>query len=169
MSSTRGFRIDEDVNPVHHAKGGEADLIFTYNNFKLVCEMTLTRGSRQFVAEGEPVTRHVFKAIEKSDEKPVYGLFIAKKLDPNTIDAFYKALYWKSFKKSVSTPIVALEIEQVLQLIELIKLQGVTVVNFRELLDRILELQDAFPNGPTWYEAYSALYERWIGVNYTGV
>jgi len=166
VSSTRGFRIDEDVNPIHHAKGGEADLTFTYNNFKLVCEMTLTSGSRQFVAEGEPVTRHVYKAIEKSDEKPVYGLFIVKKLDPNTIDAFYKARFWKSFKKPITTPIVALEIEQVLQLIELIKMQGLTVVNFRELLDRILELQDAYPNGPTWYEAYSALYERWISVHH---
>jgi hypothetical protein len=169
VSSTRGFRIDEDVNPIHHAKGGAADLIFTYNNFKLVCEMTLTNGSRQFVAEGEPVTRHVFKSIETSDGKPVYGLFITKKLDPNTIDAFYKARYWKSYKKSISTPIVALEIDQVLQLIELIKIQGVTVVNFRELLDRILELQDAYPNGPAWYEAYSALYEKWFSVHNTGV
>jgi len=108
----------------------------------------------------------VFKAIEKSDDKPVYGLFMSKKLEPNTIDAFYKARYWKSFKKSVTTPIIALEIEQVLQLIELIKMQGLTVVNFRELLDRILELQDAYPNGPTWYEAYSASYERWISVHH---
>jgi len=167
VSSTRGFRIDEDINPIHHAKGGAADLTFTYTDYKLVCEMTLTNGSRQFVAEGEPVTRHVFKSIEMSDGKPVYGLFITKKLDPNTIDAFYKARYWKSYKKSVLTPIVALEIEQVLQLLELIKIQGMTVVHFRELLDRILELQDAHPNGPAWYEAYSDLYNKLLSVNGT--
>jgi len=162
VSRTRGFRIDEDINPIHHAKGGEADLTFTYNNFKLVCEMTLMSGSRQFAAEGEPVTRHVFKAIEASDGKPIYGLFIAKKLDPNTVDAFYKARYWKNYKRSIPTPVVALEIEQVLQLIERIKKQRVTAADIRVLLDRILQLQQTHPHGPAWYEAYSALYEQWL-------
>ncbi len=162
ISRTRGFRIDEDINPVHHAKGGAADLTFTYDNFKLVCEMTLTSGSRQFAAEGEPVTRHVFKTIETSDEKPVYGLFITKKLDPNTIDAFHKARYWKNYRRFVSTPIVALEIKQVLKLIERIKMQNVTVASFRELLDLILQLQDTYTDGPEWYEEYCKLYEQWV-------
>jgi AlwI restriction endonuclease len=166
ISRTRGFRIDEDINPVHHAKGGEADLTFTYDNFKLVCEMTLTSGSRQFVAEGEPVTRHIFKAIETSDGKPVYGLFITKKLDPNTIDAFHKARYWKNYTSFVSTPVVALEIEQVLKLIERIKMQGVDATNFRELLDHILQLQDIHPYGPAWYKGYSKLYEQWVNTEH---
>jgi AlwI restriction endonuclease len=162
VSKTRGFRIDEDINPIHHAKGGDADLTFTYDNFKLVCEMTLTSGSRQFVAEGEPVTRHVFKAIEASDGKPVYGLFIAKKLDPNTIDAFHKARYWRNFKGFVPTPVVALEIQQVLQLIEQVKSRSITAADLRELLDSILHLQDSYPHGPAWYEAYSQVYEQWV-------
>jgi hypothetical protein len=162
VSKTRGFRIDEDINPIHHAKGGEADLTFTYDNFKLVCEMTLTSGSRQFAVEGEPVTRHVFKTIETSDEKPVYGLFITKKLDPNTIDAFHKARYWKNYRRFVSTPIVALEIKQVLKLIERIKMQNVTAASFRELLDFILQLQDTYADGPAWYEEYCKLYEQWV-------
>ena len=162
ISKTRGFRIDEDINPIHHAKGGEADLIFTYENFKLVCEMTLTSGSRQFIAEGEPVTRHVFKAIEASEEKPVYGLFIAKKLDPNTIDIFFKARYWKNYTSFVSTPVVALEIAQVLKLIEKIKKQSITIIKFRELLDCILELQNTNPHGPAWYREYSKLYDQWV-------
>lgn len=165
IGRTRGFRIDEDINPIHHAKGGEADLTFTYDNFKLVCEMTLTSGSHQFVAEGEPVTRHVFKAVETSDGKPVYGLFITKKLDPNTINAFHKARYWKNYTSFVSTPVVALEIEQVLKLIERIKMQGVNVTSFRELLDRILQLQDTHPHGPAWYKEYSKLYEQWVNTD----
>lgn len=162
VSKTRGFKIDEDINPIHHAKGGDADLTFTYDDFKLVCEMTLTSGSRQFVAEGEPVTRHVFKAVETSNGKPVYGLFIAKKLDPNTLDAFHKARYWRNFKTSVPTPVVALEIKHVLQLIERVKMQNVTAISFRKLLDTILHLQDAYSHGPAWYEEYCKLYEQWV-------
>jgi len=162
ISRTRGFRIDEDINPIHHAKGGDADLTFTYDSFKLVCEMTLTSGSRQFVAESEPVTRHVFKAIESSSGKPVYGLFVAKKLDPNTIDAFHKARYWRNYKSFVPTPVVALDIKQMLKLIERMKAQSVTTINFRELLDCILQLQDTYPYGPEWYEEYCKVYEEWV-------
>lgn len=162
INKTRGFKIDDDINPIHHAKGGDADLTFTYNDFKLVCEMTLMSGSRQFAAEGEPVTRHVSKAIEGSDGIPVYGLFIAKKLDPNTVDAFYKARYWKTFERFVSTPVVALEIGQILRLLSRIKAQEVTATDIRALFDRILLLQDTYSHGPAWYKAYSALYEQWV-------
>ena len=154
--------MDEDINPIHHARGGDADLTFTYKDFKLVCEMTLMSGSRQFAAEGEPVTRHVNKVIEEDDGKPVYGLFIAKKLDPNTVDAFYKARYWKNFEKNMPTPIVALEIGQVLQLLSRMKSQKVSAEEIRTLLDSILRLQEEYPHGPAWYKAYSNLFEKWV-------
>lgn len=162
ISKTRGFPIDEDINPTHHAKGGEADLTFTSQDFKLVCEMTLTAGSRQFAAEGEPVTRHVFKAIEASEGKPVYGLFIAKKLDPNTVDAFFKACYWKNFQTAISTPVVSLEIGHIIRLIEHAKSKKLTAAHIRELLIKILQQQEAYPNGPAWYKGYSTLFEQWL-------
>jgi hypothetical protein len=151
------------MNPIHHARGGAADLTFTYNDFKVVCELTLTAGSRQFAAEGEPVTRHVFKVIEDSrDGKPVYGLFVAKELDPNTTDAFHNAQYWRNWRSSVPTPIVALSIKDMVALIQHMKLHPVTSADIRQLLDSLLNLQNAHPNGPSWYKAYSELYKSWL-------
>ncbi|MGH2494715.1 MAG: AlwI family type II restriction endonuclease [Ktedonobacteraceae bacterium] len=165
ISKTRGFNIDDDIHPIHHAQGGAADLTFTYDDFKLVCEMTLTSGSRQFAAEGEPVTRHVFSEREKSGDKPVYGLFVARKLDPNTADAFHHARYWRNRKQHVDTPVVALEIEQIIALVQRIRQQPVTSTAIRELLDSILQMQDTYLYGPDWYEAYSELYEQWISTS----
>src|SRR3989454_4960783 len=162
ISDTRGFKIDEDMNPIHHARGGAADLIFTYDTFKIVCEMTLTTGSRQFAAEGEPVTRHVFKAIENSGDKPVYGLFVAKNVDPNTSDAFHNARYWRDWRTFVDTPIIALNIKQVIALIQRMRIFPVTVAEIRELFESILKLQKNFENGPAWHEAYSSFYEKWL-------
>lgn len=162
ISDTRGFKIDEDMNPIHHARGGAADLIFTYDTFKIVCEMTLTTGSRQFAAEGEPVTRHVFKAIENSGDKPVYGLFVAKNVDPNTSDAFHNARYWRDWRTFVDTPIIALNIKQVIALIQRMRIFPVTVAEIRELFESILKLQKNFENGPAWHEAYSIFYEKWL-------
>jgi hypothetical protein len=162
VSSTRGFKIDEDMRPVHHAKGGAADLTFTYSDFKLVCEMTLMTGSQQFASEGEPVTRHVFKTIENSNGVPVYGFFVARKLDPNTADTFHKARYWKDWRDSVPTPVIAFEIEQILALIKRMKERPITVNGLRRLFDTILSLQAAHESGPSWFEAYSSLYNDWL-------
>jgi len=161
VANTRGFEIDDDMRPRHTARGGAADLTFTYEDFQLVCEMTLTSGSRQFAAEGEPVTRHVYTTITKSD-RPVYGLFIANKLDPNTADAFYKARYWHDWKTTPTpTPVVALETKQIVSLIHRMRSQPLTVANIKELLSSILELQDNCEDGPSWYKSYSGLYETW--------
>jgi hypothetical protein len=112
--------------------------------------------------EGEPVTRHVFKAIEVSVDKPVYGLFVAKKVDPNTSDAFHNARYWRDRRTFIATPVVALEIKQILALIQRMKQYPVTVAGIRELLENILSLQRNFESGPSWFEAYSTLYEHWL-------
>lgn len=146
----------------HYAKGGVADLTLTYRDFKLVCEMTLANGSRQFAMEGEPVTRHAFKAIEASGDKPVYGVFVAKRLDPNTIDAFHNPRYWKNYEKYIITPIIALEIKQLLKLVACLKYHSVPIADVRKLLDTILDMQKEFNNGPDWYNAYSRFYERWL-------
>ncbi len=168
VNKTRGFQIDEDMNPIHHAKGGAADINFTYKDFRLVCEMTLATGSRQFAMEGEPVTRHVFKIIsDTKNEKPVYGLFIAKKLDPNTVDAFYKARYWRDWTISVATPIVALEIEHVIALIHCMKSHHVTIADIRSLFDALLKLQATYENGPDWYKAYIKVYQDWLKTRHT--
>jgi hypothetical protein len=38
----------------------------------------------------------------------------------------------------------------------------VTVAGIRELLENILSLQRNFESGPSWFEAYSTLYEHWL-------
>jgi hypothetical protein len=163
VSKTRGFSVDEDMNPVHHAKGGSADLTFTYKDFTLVCEMTLMSGSRQFAAEGEPVTRHVFKVIENSqDKKPVYGLFVAKKLDPNTVDVFYQARYWQNWVTPVPTPIIALEIHHIVSLIQHMRANTITIMELKGLFEDMLNLQRASQDGPSWYKASIKFYENWL-------
>ena len=154
VEDTRGFEVDEDMQPIHHAKGGAADLKFEYKDFTLVCEMTLMQGSRQFAAEGEPVTRHVFKAIRDSGDKPVYGLFVAKKIDPNTVDTFHNARYWSDWNMAISTPVVSIEIDHLLNIVEKMQTETIQVKTLQYLLERIITLQSNFKSGPDWYRNY---------------
>lgn len=90
-NEARRFKIDQDFLPVGTAPGNGPDLIFEFNDFVLVVEVTLTTNSRQEAAEGEPVRRHVADLVMHHQEragKPVYGLFIANRVDSNTAETF---------------------------------------------------------------------------------
>lgn len=87
----RRFKLDQDFYPIGCAPGGGPDLIFEFEDYLLVVEVTLTSSSRQEAAEGEPVRRHVAREKQKMaarSDKPVYGLFIARTIDNNTAETF---------------------------------------------------------------------------------
>lgn len=89
----RGFKLDSDFMPVNAAGGGKGDLYMEFNDFVILTEVTMSTSSRQEAMEGEPVRRHVSDAVLKYD-KPVYGLFIANKIDTNTAETFRHGVWY---------------------------------------------------------------------------
>lgn len=70
----------------------------------MVCvETTTTVSDRQFATEGQSVSRHVVERMIKSN-KPVWGLFIAPKLDLNTIGAYQSGWYIHGFEEKTYFP-----------------------------------------------------------------
>jgi hypothetical protein len=86
----RRFKIDQDFLPVSTAPGNGPDLIAEFEDYVLVIEVTLSESSRQEAMEGEPVRRHVADVMMQHMQpfKPVYGLFIANRIDSNTAETF---------------------------------------------------------------------------------
>ena len=89
----RGFKLDSDFLPVSVAGGGKGDLYCEFDNFTILTEVTMSTSSRQEAMEGEPVRRHVSDAILKYD-KPVYGMFIAVRIDTNTAETFRHGIWY---------------------------------------------------------------------------
>ena len=89
----RGFKLDSDFLPVSAAGGGKGDLYCEFNDFTILTEVTMSTSSRQEAMEGEPVRRHVSDAVLKYD-KPVYGMFIAVKIDTNTAETFRHGVWY---------------------------------------------------------------------------
>ena len=83
----RRFKIDQDFLPVSTAPGNGPDLIAEFEDYVIVIEVTLSESSRQEAMEGEPVRRHVADQMLQYN-KPVYGLFIANRIDSNTAETF---------------------------------------------------------------------------------
>lgn len=109
---SRRFKIDQDFLPVGTAPGNGPDLIFEFEEFVLVVEVTLTDNSRQEAAEGEPVRRHVARIVENYAGKRVYGLFIANKVDTNTVETLRIGFWYKSDDSKMALQIVPVTLEQ---------------------------------------------------------
>lgn len=89
----RGFRLDSDFLPVSAAGGGKGDLYCEFDDFVILTEVTMSTSSRQEAMEGEPVRRHVSDAVLKYN-KPVYGMFIAVRIDTNTAETFRHGIWY---------------------------------------------------------------------------
>ncbi len=89
----RGFKLDSDFMPVSAAGGGKGDLYCEYADFTILTEVTMSTSSRQEAMEGEPVRRHVSDAVLKYN-KPVYGMFIAVRIDTNTAETFRHGVWY---------------------------------------------------------------------------
>lgn len=107
----RGFKLDSDFMPVSAAGGGKGDLYCEYADFTILTEVTMSASSRQEAMEGEPVRRHVSDAVLRYD-KPVYGVFIAVKIDTNTVETFRHGIWYAKGDVRQRLDIVPLTLEQ---------------------------------------------------------
>ena len=107
----RGFNIDQDYLPVSTAPGGGADLVFEFEEYIIVVEVTLSTNSRQEAMEGEPVRRHVADMAMNS-QKPVYGVFIANKIDSNTAETFRIGVWYNQKDDRMTLKIVPFTLDQ---------------------------------------------------------
>ena len=107
----RGFRLDSDFLPVTTAGGGKGDLYCEFEDFMILTEVTMSTSSRQEAMEGEPVRRHVSDAV-LSYNKPVYGLFLAIRIDTNTAETFRHGIWYAKGDVKQRLDIVPLSLEQ---------------------------------------------------------
>ncbi len=107
----RGFKLDSDFMPVSAAGGGKGDLYCEFNDFTILTEVTMSTSSRQEAMEGEPVRRHVSDAVLKYD-KPVYGMFIAIRIDTNTAETFRHGIWYAKSDMKQRLDIVPLTLGQ---------------------------------------------------------
>jgi hypothetical protein len=107
----RGFKLDSDFMPVNAAGGGKGDLYCEFDQFTILTEVTMSTSSRQEAMEGEPVRRHVSDAVLKYD-KPVYGMFVAVRIDTNTAETFRHGIWYAKGDVKQRLDIVPLTLEQ---------------------------------------------------------
>ena len=97
------FKLGLDGLPVTTAGAKLPDIEVDFEGFKLIVEVTMSSGQKQYVMEGEPVARH-FGDVNKSTPEPVYCIFIAPTVSEGTLAHYFTLnnkcakYYWKSEK-----------------------------------------------------------------------
>jgi hypothetical protein len=149
----RRFKIDQDFLPVGTAPGNGPDLIFEFDDFVIVVEVTLTDNSRQEAAEGEPVRRHVADLVShyrEQSRKPVYGLFIANRIDSNTAETFRIGVWFTKADEKMQLDIIPVTLAHIKDFFDaLFTSNRIEVGLIRELLDLCGALRPAH-EAPAW-------------------
>jgi AlwI restriction endonuclease len=161
----RRFKIDQDFLPVGTAPGNGPDLIFEFDDFVMVVEVTLTDNSRQEAAEGEPVRRHVADLVTYHGEqsgKPVYGLFIANRIDSNTAETFRNGVWFTRTDDKLRLDITPVTLEQFKAFFAAMFTSGrVEVGLIRELLDLCGDLRPNY-EAPAWKQEIALTVQQQI-------
>ena len=145
----RGFNIDQDYLPVGTAPGGGPDMIFEFEDCKIVVEVTMSTNSRQEAMEGEPVRRHVADLVMESD-KPVYGVFIANKIDSNTAETFRIGVWYNQKDERLALKIVPFTLEQFSEYFKYMFIsKNNTPTYFLNLFEKCFVSKEK-RNGPEW-------------------
>ncbi len=145
----RRFNVDQDYFPVGTAPGGGPDLIFEFENYYIVIEVTMSTNSRQEAMEGEPVRRHVADLVMIS-EKPVYGVFIANRIDSNTAETFRIGVWYNQNDEKLTLKIVPLTLKQFAEYFKyMFENKEVSPEKFLQLFDKCF-CAKADKSGPEW-------------------
>jgi hypothetical protein len=157
----RRFQVDQDFLPVRTAPANTPDMLFEFDDFVLVVEVTLSGGSRQEAMEGEPVRRHVARAVEEYERagKSVYGLFIAVEIDTNTAETFRAGTWYKRDDSRLTLSIVPLRLDQFARIFETGFSRGnLSPQEVRRVLDDCLSVRDT--EAPAWKRLIASQVER---------
>jgi hypothetical protein len=158
----RKFSIDQDMRPLGHAPGGTPDLVFEFETFVLVVEVTLTTGIRQEGTEGVPVRHHVYKVQNEYPNKPVFGLFVAPKLAPSTIETFRIGKWFPpDADYSVDVLIVPTTIQHFRNLfVAMFMANSATPSVIRQVVELSIVEASKCPTPAKWGQAIQSIFEK---------
>lgn len=158
---SRGFNIDQDYLPVGTAPGGGPDMVFEFENFVIAVEVTMSTNSRQEAMEGEPVRRHVADLV-MSNEKPVYGVFVANKIDSNTAETFRIGVWYNQNDEKMALRIVPFTLNQFSEYFKsMFENEDVKPESFLCLFNECFEARDG-KGGPQWKEEINKVINQYI-------
>ncbi|MBU1152150.1 AlwI family type II restriction endonuclease [Patescibacteria group bacterium] len=160
ISDTRNFEIDEELKPIHHAKGGVPDMMFEYEDFSLVCEGTLHQSVSQWSAEYTSVPKHVGEMASRT-KKETFGVFVAPRIEPNMAQQLFNAS-WHIDGDFMSLNIIPLSTDQLIEILRAFAKYRFSVKKLKEAFEEMTKLKKECSNGKEWHEKISKNFQKFF-------
>lgn len=87
------YPVDDEGHPIFTAGGNLPDLEIFYKDFNAICEVTLMTNRAQWMAESQPVQRHLHDFAIKNSDKDAIGIFIAPSVHRDTKNSFKQTFH----------------------------------------------------------------------------
>ena len=149
--------LEADLLPKTHAAGGEADIVYEYEETEiyprhtLLLEATLANWTAQRIMEMEPVSRHLGQHLLKTGNHSSYCLFTSNRLNINVMADFRCRRYMQYFdtsdhgKSIEGMKIIPLETTELKQIIK-------NHLTYRQLYPLFEQAYRSEKKLPQWYE-----------------
>lgn len=156
------FRLDLDGMPLNTALGNLPDIEVIYEGFKVIVEVTMSSGNKQYEMEGEPVARH-FGNVQKKSDEPVYCLFVAPKISEGTLAHFFNLNRMNTKAYGGKTRIVPMSLSQFITFITIAKDNGFNNSKFlKSYLDMVIQNNLSLDDETIWYQKINDSIPVWV-------
>lgn len=156
------YPVGDDNEPTSTAPGGMADIECFYDNFNMICEVTMLSGRDQWFNEGQPVMRHLRDFENKHDN--AYCIFIAPTIHADSAETFYIAntIGYKGGKQKIAP----LTIKQFIEMLKTLKQmreanKHFTHTNLKNLIDNICKSANEVNNSDDWVANAQGIINSW--------
>ncbi|RFM30297.1 AlwI family type II restriction endonuclease [Deminuibacter soli] len=156
------FTIDLDGVPLNSAVANKPDIEADYGEFKMIVEVTMSSGSKQYEMEGEPVARHYGRA-QLSSDIPVYCLFIAPKINENTLAHFFNTNRFNTKAYGGKTKIIPMSLTHFIDFMTIARDKGFTDSQIlKSYLDKIIARNATAEDEAVWFQQIENSIPTWV-------
>lgn len=156
------FTIDLDGVPLNTALGNMPDILVEYDGFKVLVEVTMSGGNKQYEMEGEPVARH-FGKIQNTSTDPVYCIFIAPKISEGALAHFFNLNRLNTKAYGGKTRIVPMNLSQFVSFISVAKDKSFkNSKTLKGYLDLIINKIPSADDETIWFQQIHDSIPNWV-------
>lgn len=156
------YPVGDDNEPTSTAPGGMADIECYYDDFNMICEVTMLNGRDQWYNEGQPVMRHL-RDFEATNQN-AYCIFIAPTIHTDSAETFRIANVhgYKGSKQKIA-PITINQFISILKTLKQIRESGgrFTRDNLQGLVKDIAENAESSESSDVWVANTEGILNNW--------
>ncbi len=157
------MNFDDFGNPLSTAQGNMADIVCDYGDFKVIVEVTMASGQKQYEMESEPVSRHLGK-MKSSSDTPCYCLFVAPTINDACVAHFFGLHHINISYYGGKSVIVPLPLDVFQKMLEDSYKASFTPdpTHVRHFFEQSVQVANSGCSETEWYEEMKQIAVNWL-------